>query len=50
MIMASRLTYGIAENGLLPGVLSRVLPQRRTPWATIEATTAVAMRSPPWAI
>lgn len=43
MIMASRLTYGMAEHGLLPGVLSRVLPNRRTPWVAIVATTVVAM-------
>lgn len=43
MIMASRLTYGMAEQGLLPRVLSRVLPNRRTPWVAILATTGVAM-------
>lgn len=43
MIMSSRLAYGMAEHGLLPGVLSRVLPQRRTPWVAIVVTTAVAM-------
>lgn len=43
MIMASRLTYGMAEHGLLPSVLARVLPRRRTPWTAIVATTAVAM-------
>jgi amino acid transporter len=43
MIMASRLTYGMAEQGLLPDVLRRVLPNRRTPWVAIVATTAVAM-------
>lgn len=43
MIMASRLTYGMAEHGLLPSVLGRVLPRRRTPWTAIVATTAVAM-------
>ena len=43
MIMASRLAYGMADNGLLPHVLSKVLPNRRTPWAAILATTAVAM-------
>jgi amino acid transporter len=43
MIMASRLTYGMAEHGLLPAVLGRVLPERRTPWVAIVATTAVAM-------
>jgi amino acid transporter len=43
MIMASRLAYGMAEARLLPGVLRMVLPQRRTPWVAIVATTAVAM-------
>jgi amino acid transporter len=43
MIMASRLTYGMAEQGLLPAVLSRVLPKRRTPWVAILSTTLVAM-------
>jgi amino acid transporter len=43
MIMASRLTYGMAEHGLLPPVLGRVLSRRRTPWVAIIATTAVAM-------
>ncbi|MGK2242190.1 MAG: APA family basic amino acid/polyamine antiporter, partial [Rhodococcus sp. (in: high G+C Gram-positive bacteria)] len=43
MIMASRLTYGMASEGLLPSVFARVLPQRRTPWVAIIATTAVAM-------
>ncbi|KWX21600.1 amino acid permease [Mycolicibacterium wolinskyi] len=43
MIMASRLAYGMAEHGLLPKPLSAVLPRRRTPWAAIVATTAVAM-------
>ncbi|GAA1403749.1 MULTISPECIES: APC family permease [Oerskovia] len=43
MIMASRLTYGMARQGLLPAGLARVLPGRRTPWVAIIATTAVAM-------
>ncbi|MEE6273961.1 APC family permease [Georgenia wangjunii] len=43
MIMASRLTFGMAEQGLLPPVFARVLPRRRTPWVAIVATTAVAM-------
>ena len=42
MIMTSRLAYGMAEQGLLPDVLARVLPKRRTPWVAILATTAVA--------
>nr|WP_306298279.1 amino acid permease [Arthrobacter agilis] len=43
MIMSSRLTYGMAEQGLFPSVFSRVLPHRRTPWVAIVATTLVAM-------
>ncbi|MGJ0121100.1 APC family permease [Williamsia sp. MIQD14] len=43
MIMASRLTFGLARDGLLPSPLARVLPGRKTPWAAIVATTAVAM-------
>jgi amino acid transporter len=43
MIMASRLTYGMAEQNLLPSALGRVLPGRKTPWAAILATTVVAM-------
>jgi len=43
MIMASRLAYGMAEQSLLPSVLGRVLPGRKTPWAAILATTIVAM-------
>lgn len=43
MIMASRLAYGMAQEGLLPGPLTKVLPGRRTPWVAIVATTAVAI-------
>jgi APA family basic amino acid/polyamine antiporter len=43
MIMASRLSYGMAEHGLLPSALTRVLPERRTPWVAIVATTTVAL-------
>lgn len=43
MIMASRLTYGMACLGLLPNALSKVLPQRRTPWIAVIATTLVAI-------
>ncbi len=43
MIMASRLTFGMAEHRLLPRALGAVLPNRRTPWAAIVATTVVAM-------
>ncbi|MBD8728164.1 APC family permease [Frigoribacterium sp. CFBP 13707] len=43
MIMSSRVTYGMAEQGLLPRPLGAVLEKRRTPWAAILVTTAVAM-------
>ncbi|MGC5078312.1 APC family permease [Agrococcus sp. DT81.2] len=43
MIMASRLTFGMAEQGLLPSALGRVLPRRRTPWVAILVTTLVAI-------
>jgi APA family basic amino acid/polyamine antiporter len=42
-IMCSRLTYGMAAEGLLPAVLARVLPGRRTPWVAIVVTTVIAM-------
>jgi APA family basic amino acid/polyamine antiporter len=43
MIMSSRVTYGMAEQRLLPSVLGKVLPKRKTPWVAIVATTIVAM-------
>ncbi|MGA5248336.1 APC family permease [Streptomyces pseudogriseolus] len=42
-IMSSRLAYGMAKDGLLPGTLTKVLPGRRTPWAAIAVTTGLAM-------
>lgn len=43
MVMSSRLTYGMARQGLLPRPLAALLPERRTPWAAIVATTLVAV-------
>jgi APA family basic amino acid/polyamine antiporter len=43
MIMASRLAFGMGEQGLLPPVFGKVLPRRRTPWVAIIVTTVVAM-------
>jgi amino acid transporter len=43
MIMASRLAYGMAEQGLMPPALGRVLPGRGTPWVAIIVTTVVAI-------
>ncbi len=42
LIMASRLMYGMAEQGVVPGVFGRVLPKRRTPWVAVVFTTALA--------
>jgi amino acid transporter len=43
MLMASRLVYGMAEEGILPATLGRVHPARQTPWVAIIVTTAPAM-------
>jgi APA family basic amino acid/polyamine antiporter len=42
MLTASRLVYGLAEQGVLPRPLGGVLSVRRTPWVAILVTTAVA--------
>ena len=42
MIMASRLLYGMAEEGVVPAPFSKVLPGRRTPWFAIAFTSALA--------
>jgi APA family basic amino acid/polyamine antiporter len=42
-IMSSRLAYGMANDGLLPPVLGRVLAGRRTPWVAILATSSVSL-------
>ena len=43
MIMASRLVYGMAEEGIAPGFFGRILPGRRTPITAIVFTTALAL-------
>ncbi|WP_188037655.1 APC family permease [Actinotalea sp. JY-7885] len=43
MIMASRLVYGMAREGIVPRVLGRVHETRRTPWVAIAFTLAVAL-------
>ncbi|MDT9594481.1 APC family permease [Nocardioides zeae] len=43
MLMASRLVYGMAKQGVLPRALGHVLPGRRTPWSAIAFTTLVAV-------
>ena len=42
MIMASRLLYGMAREGILPKVFARVHPQRQTPWVAILFTSLLA--------
>ncbi|MCV2491248.1 APC family permease [Geodermatophilus sp. YIM 151500] len=42
MLMASRLVYGLSNERVLPSVLGRVHPHRRTPWTAILFTTALA--------
>lgn len=42
MMMASRLLYGMANEGVLPRVLGRVHARRRTPWVGIVVTTLIA--------
>jgi amino acid transporter len=43
LIMASRLTYGMAREGLVPDVLARVHAGRQTPWVAIASTSILAV-------
>jgi amino acid transporter len=43
MIMASRLTYGMAREGIVPAVLGKTHSVRQTPWAAIVFTTLLAL-------
>lgn len=43
MLMASRLLYGLANQDVLPRTLGKVLPGRRTPYAGIAFSTALAL-------
>ena len=43
MLMASRLLYGMAREGVIPTVLGRVHPGRRTPWVAIAFTSIIAI-------
>lgn len=43
MLMASRLVYGMSREHVLPAVLGKVHPSRRTPYVAIGFTTLVAM-------
>ena len=43
MIMASRIIYGMGDQGVMPTVFSRVHPGRRTPWVSILFTALIVM-------
>jgi basic amino acid/polyamine antiporter, APA family len=43
MIMASRIVYGMGDQGVIPTGFSRVHPGRRTPWVSILFTTTIAL-------
>jgi basic amino acid/polyamine antiporter, APA family len=43
MIMASRIIYGMGDQGVMPTVFSSVHPGRRTPWVSIVFTAAIAL-------
>jgi APA family basic amino acid/polyamine antiporter len=42
MIMASRIVYGMAEQGIVSRLFARVLPERRTPIVAIVFTTLIS--------
>ncbi|MGI8778556.1 MAG: APC family permease [Solirubrobacteraceae bacterium] len=43
MIMASRLIYGMAQQGIVPREMGRVHGERRTPWVAIVFVAALAI-------
>jgi APA family basic amino acid/polyamine antiporter len=43
MIMASRLVYGMSNEGVVSRAFGRVLPNRKTPWVAIAFTTALGV-------
>ena len=43
MIMASRLVYGMSEEGIVPGFFGRILQGRRTPITAIVFTTVLGL-------
>lgn len=42
MIMASRLIYGMSQQGIVPRAMGRVHAERRTPWVAIVFVAALA--------
>ncbi len=43
MMMASRLLYGMSRQGVLPGFMGYVLPNRRSPWSAIVFSTLLGV-------
>lgn len=43
MLMASRLVYGMANEGIVPAVFGKVHRARRTPWVSILFTSIIAL-------
>ncbi|GGP99151.1 APC family permease [Streptosporangium pseudovulgare] len=43
MLMASRLVYGMAREGIVPGVFASVHHRRSTPWVAILFTVGIAV-------
>lgn len=43
LVAGSRLLYGMANEGSLPRILSRVHPRRKTPWVSIFIVMALSM-------
>ena len=43
MIMASRIVYGMGDQGVMPTAFSNVHPGRRTPWVSIAFTSVIAL-------
>jgi len=48
MMMASRLLYGMAKQGVIPHSLSKVGHRRQTPWVAILFTTAISFGLIAW--
>ena len=48
LMMASRLLYGMAHEGIVPASLGHVHAERRTPWVAILFTTVLAIGLASW--
>ena len=43
LLVASRITYGMASSYSLPGILAKVHPSRRTPWVAVFTLMILSM-------